>query len=172
MLLVSGSGIVGRYIYSRVYDQMLGRQATVGEVTGIADRLRTQTSTVEILPDLLAAIESEEKKLLAPAHGAISGLLHPFTIGIRAAMARAHLRKFIARAVAISAQQSRPVAAQAERLAQAAYSYACRRLDGQRRVAEYRLYARLFSLWHILHVPLFIMLIIAGTVHVVAVHIY
>ena len=151
---------------------MLGRQATVGEVQGIADRLRTQTSTVEVLPDLLAAIEKEEKWLLEPAHGAISSLVHPFTIGIRAAASRAHLRRFIAHAVAITARQSRPIAAQAERLAQAAFAYGCRRLDAQRRVAEYRLYAKLFSFWHLLHVPMFIMLIIASTVHIISVHVY
>jgi hypothetical protein len=172
MLLVSGSGIIGRYFYSRVYDKMLGRQATVGEVQGISERLRKQTSTVEVLPDLLAAIEKEEKWLLEPAHGAISRLVHPFMIGIRAAASRAHLRRFIDRAVAVTAQQSRPVAAQAERLAQAAFAYGSRRLDAQRRVAEYRLYAKLFSFWHLLHVPMFIMLIIAGTVHIIAVHVY
>jgi hypothetical protein len=172
MLLVSGSGIVGRYFYSRVYDRMLGRQATVSEVQGIADRLRTQTSTVEVLPDLMAAIEREEKWLLEPAHGTISHFIHPFVVGVRAAISRAHLRRFISRAVAITARQSRPLAANAERLAQAAFAYGCRRLDAQRRVAEYRLYARLFSYWHILHVPMFIMLIIAGTVHIISVHVY
>jgi hypothetical protein len=172
MLLVSGSGIIGRYFYSRVYDRMLGRQATVDEVQGIADRLHRQTSTVEVLPDLMAAIEREEQRLLAPANGAVTRLLHPFTFSMRAAIARAHLRKFIVRTTAIAARQSRPVAANAERLAQAAFAYGCRRLDAQRRVAEYRLYARLFSYWHILHVPMFIMLIIAGTVHIISVHVY
>ena len=50
--------------------------------------------------------------------------------------------------------------------------YADRRLDAGRRVAEYRLYARLFSLWHVLHIPLFFMLLIAGIVHVIAVNVY
>jgi hypothetical protein len=39
-------------------------------------------------------------------------------------------------------------------------------------VLEFRAFQTLFSLWHALHMPLFFMLIIAGTVHVVAVHIY
>jgi hypothetical protein len=172
MLLVSGSGIIGRYFYSRVYDNLLGRQATVGEVQAVADQLRKQTSTVAILPDLLAAIEREEQWLLEPAHGALSRVFHPFTIGFRAALARRHLERFIAAAVGRAARDSRPIAWQAQRLSFAAYSYACRRLDAQRRVAEYQLYAGLFSYWHVLHVPLFIMLLIAGTVHIVAVHVY
>jgi hypothetical protein len=39
-------------------------------------------------------------------------------------------------------------------------------------VAEYRVYERLFSLWHVLHLPLFFMLLAAGIVHVIAVHVY
>jgi hypothetical protein len=172
MLLVSGSGIIGRYFYSRVYDQLLGRQATVGEVQGVADRLRQQTSTVEVLPELMAAVEREEQWLLAPANGTFSRFVHPFIVGMRAAVSRAHLRRFITRAVAATAHQPRPLTADAERLVQAAFAYGCRRLDAQRRVAEYRLYANLFSCWHILHVPMFIMLIIAGTVHIISVHVY
>jgi hypothetical protein len=172
MLLVSGSGIVGRYFYSRVYDRLLGRQATVGEVQAVANQLRSQGSVVAILPDVLSAIEREEQWLLAPAHGPFTRLFHPFTIGVRAAMARAHLRKFIMQSVASAASRSHPIAMQAERLTQTAYGYACRRLDGQRRLAEYKLYAGLFSYWHVLHVPLFILLIIAATVHIVSANIY
>ena len=53
-----------------------------------------------------------------------------------------------------------------------ARNYADRRLDAGRRTAEYRAYARLFSFWHVLHMPLFFMLLVAGIVHVVAVNIY
>ena len=41
-----------------------------------------------------------------------------------------------------------------------------------RKVSEYRVYQRVFSLWHVLHIPLFIMLVTSGVVHIVAVHLY
>ena len=47
-----------------------------------------------------------------------------------------------------------------------------RRLDAGRRMTEYKMYARLFSFWHVLHIPLFFMLLIAGIVHVVAINVY
>ncbi len=46
------------------------------------------------------------------------------------------------------------------------------RLSATRRVVEFAAFERLFSLWHALHMPLFMMLLIAGVVHVVAVHVY
>jgi hypothetical protein len=39
-------------------------------------------------------------------------------------------------------------------------------------VVEFAAFERLFSLWHALHLPLFLMLLVAGVVHVVAVHVY
>ncbi len=58
------------------------------------------------------------------------------------------------------------------RLGEVARHYADRRLEAGRRMAEYKLYARLFSFWHVLHIPLFFMLLIAGIVHVVAINVY
>ena len=40
------------------------------------------------------------------------------------------------------------------------------------RIAEYTLYERLFGLWHMFHLPLFVMLIIVLVVHVIAVHLF
>ncbi len=55
---------------------------------------------------------------------------------------------------------------------QAARELARRHIDAVRRVTELTTYERLFSLWHVLHLPLFFMLLVAGIVHVVAVHVY
>ena len=41
-----------------------------------------------------------------------------------------------------------------------------------RKTAAFRVYERLFSLWHILHLPLFIMMIITAVIHIFAVHMY
>jgi hypothetical protein len=41
-----------------------------------------------------------------------------------------------------------------------------------RKAASFKFYDRLFGWWHVLHMPLFFMLIIAAIVHVIAVHLY
>ena len=41
-----------------------------------------------------------------------------------------------------------------------------------RKISQLSLYHRLFSVWHILHMPLYIILLITGIVHVIAVHMY
>ena len=172
MLAVVGSGVVGRYFYTRLHARLDGRQASLVELQSIADTLTRQVSVVAVLPDLLVAIDAEEKRLLEPAHGPIGRLLHVFAVGARASFARWRLRRLISRAVIDSARKSPAIAQNAERLRITAMRYADKRLDASRRVAEFRVYTRLFGLWHVLHVPLLIMLVIAGVVHVISVQIY
>jgi hypothetical protein len=172
MLAVAGSGVVGRYFYTRLHARLDGRQANLLELQNIADTLTQQATVISVLPDLLSAIEREERHLLEPAHGPVAGLFHVFTVGVRGMFARWRLHRLIERAVAQAARQSPTLAAHAGRLAATARRYADRRLDAGRRVAEFRVYTRLFSLWHVLHAPLFIMLLIAGVVHVISVQIY
>jgi hypothetical protein len=45
-------------------------------------------------------------------------------------------------------------------------------LHGLQRVAQFAIYERLFSLWHLLHIPLVALLILSAVFHVIAVHMY
>ena len=51
-------------------------------------------------------------------------------------------------------------------------SYLTRHLVAVRRVSEFELVVRLFGLWHLLHLPLFFLLVVTALVHVLAVHMY
>ena len=44
--------------------------------------------------------------------------------------------------------------------------------DAVRKAASLAVYERLFALWHLLHLPLFVMLVGAVVVHILAVHLY
>jgi hypothetical protein len=40
------------------------------------------------------------------------------------------------------------------------------------KAARFSVYERLFALWHVLHLPMFFLLVFAGVIHVIAVHLY
>lgn len=172
MLLVSGSGLIGRYIYSRVYGGWHSHRSTLEELQGTAEQLRHQTSSVAVLPDLLGAIEAEEKRLFKPAKSAFGAIMYPLTIGVRAVRSRWRLERAIRHMVVQAARESPTLAAHGARLTATAMSHATRRLNAARLVREHGIYVKLFSLWHVLHVPFFIMTLIAGIVHVIAVNVY
>jgi len=173
MLLVAGSGVVGRYIYTRLHAHMDGHETTLEQLKAVGERLRSQTTSIALLPGLLEAIDEVERRLIDPPKGAIGRFLHLFTGAIRMARARYIVRREIRKAVAIAVRRGQSTIAQhAPRIAEVARRYAYRRLEAGRRKTELQMYAQLFSLWHVLHIPLFFMLLIAGIVHVVAVNVY
>ncbi len=170
MLLVAVSGVVGRYIYSRMHASLYGKEDSLEELQAAAQRIREQRTDLVFLPDVLTAIDQAERSLINPATSRAGRWLNVFTAGGRAAIARWQLHQVIDEALARDALHAE--AAHIERVRATVCTYADRRLDTARRVAEYRLYARLFSFWHILHIPLFFMLLIAAIAHVVAVNLY
>ncbi len=173
MLLVAGSGVIGRYIYTRLHAHLDGSENTLEQLKAAGERVRSQTHSITLLPGLLQAIEDVERRLIQPPKGPIARFLHVFTGALRMARARWILRGEIKRAVEEAVRRESPlIARHAQSLAMVARRYAYRRLDAGRRVNEYKVYARLFSFWHVLHIPLFFMLLIAGTVHVIAINVY
>jgi hypothetical protein len=173
MLLVAGSGVVGRYIYTRLHARLEGHEDTLEQLKAVGDRLRVQARSISFLPGLLDAIERVETKLIEPPKGAVRRFLHLSTGALRMAVARWIVRREVREAVVKARRrESLVVARHATRLGEVARQYAYRRLDAGRRTREYKMYARLFSFWHVLHIPLFFMLLIAGVVHVVAINVY
>jgi hypothetical protein len=174
MLLVASSGVVGRYIYTRLHARLDGHEDTLEELKAVGDRLRSQTTSISFLPGLLETIDRIEKRLIEPPKGFGLRFFHLITGAPRLALARWLVRREIKRAVAIrvTSRETALIAQHKHRIAAAARNYANRRLEAGRRMAEYQVYERLFSLWHVLHIPLFFMLLIAGIVHVVAINVY
>lgn len=173
MLLVAGSGVIGRYIYTRLHAHLDGSENTLEQLKAAGERVRSQTHSITLLPGLLRAIEDIERRLIQPPEGSLARLLHLFTGAFRMGRAQWILRRRIKQAVEEAVHRESPlIALHAENLARVAQRYAFRRLDAGRRVSEYKIYARLFSFWHVLHIPLFFMLLIAATVHVIAVNVY
>ncbi len=170
MLIVSGSGLFGRYFYTRIHHGLHGRRATQAELRDYAEKLRWVTTNVEFLPDLVARIESEEHYIVERC-GRLPQLARPPACAATAALARRRLRRHVHDSLKTSSLASLGDARRRS-LLQTATGYIDDRLTATRRVVEFSSYERLFSLWHALHMPLFLMLLIAGVVHVVAVHIY
>lgn len=171
MLTVSGSGLVGRYIYTRIHHGLSERATTLSELQGNADRLRSVSLSVAFLPELLDRLLLEERQLLQRV-GKCPMLLKPMYAFVLSQLAHVRLNRYVWRALRTAAKQSSVLADQQHRLARTARIYVAQRIGATREVSEFQAYTQLFSLWHVLHLPLFFMLLIAGIVHVIAVHVY
>lgn len=171
MLAVSGSGLVGRYFYSRIHTQLYGHQSTLEELRGQIARMQMVSQTLAWLPEFQARLEAAEARMIAGLERT-PGFLRLPLLALRAMVARARMAHYIRIATIFHAHQRGVTTLALKRQAEAARELARRHIDLVRRVRELSSYERLFSLWHILHLPLFFMLLVAGIVHVVAVHLY
>jgi len=173
MLIVASSGVVGRYLYTRLHANLEGHEDTLDQLKAAGKRIVSQSPSLEFLPGLLGTLEGLEARWIQPPRNPLLRVPHLLTGGIRVSMAQWRMRVEIRHALR-SAQRggSALLAVHSHRLAKVANNYAHKRFDAGRRITEYQLYEKLFSLWHVLHIPLFFMLLIAGIVHVVAINIY
>jgi hypothetical protein len=173
MLTVSGSGIFGRYFYSKIHHGLYGRKATLAELQERANELRERATKILMMPELANLVEDEERRLLAAGEwGPARMLFAPAAIAYNYSRGRSRLRRYVRAAIRVTAARHKAVAKQSDRFERVAFDYVSRRMKITREVAEFRIYEKLFSVWHVLHMPLFLMLIAAGIVHVISVHVY
>lgn len=168
MLIVASSGLAGRYLYARIHHGLYGRRATLRELTGDAENLRQHSGVLRLLPGLVTEIERAEGRIAEPA----SLLVRPFIAAVRQRQESRRIGRLARHAIGMAATRSPALQAERERFSVATRGYVQSRLMAARRVAEFEACERLFSAWHILHMPLFVMLVIVGIVHVIAVHVY
>lgn len=171
MLIVSGSGLVGRYFYTRIHHGLTERATSLAELQARADRLKSGAVSLPFLPELLDRLTLVERQLLQRV-AACPMVLRPLYAWSLAALACWQLQSYVREALKQAAHSSSTLAAQRQRLTRTARNYVSERLRATRELSEFQAYTRLFSLWHVLHLPLFFMLLLAGIVHVIAVHVY
>lgn len=173
MLTVAGSGLVGRYIYSRIHHGLYGSKLSLEELSRSAEALRSSGGTFTLLPQLADRLERAEQRVLgAGPQMPLLGIAVLAVASLVCLRSRWQLHAYISATLRAAARKSSAVAAQKSRLRRTAFAYVDRRLATTRRVAGFEAYERLFSLWHALHLPLIFIMLVAGIVHVVAVHVY
>jgi hypothetical protein len=173
MLIVAASGVVGRFIYLRTHHGLGGEIESFEALRakhGFADR------------DARSALH------FAPAAEARLVALQAFVGQPRDAWG-AHLQRLLVlpwtllrqrRRIQREAHDALLRLAREQRWDSATFRARRRRLDRMvrdytnsvRRIAQLAAYTRLFSLWHVLHVPFVFLMVVCAVVHVVAVHAY
>lgn len=173
MLTVAGSGLVGRYLYGQIhrglYGQRLEARVLRDEAIESRDQLGGELITTSVWRDELTAFEA---RALSPTPTLGSALVRAAGIGglIRRnrKAAIAAIEDEVARA---AAREGWSAAVRRQRRAEALGRLASYHAT-VRRAATLGIYERLFSLWHVAHVPLFVILVLTAIIHVIAVHLY
>jgi hypothetical protein len=151
MLLVSGSGTFGRFFYSKIHLGLYGRQATVSDMRAEL----VQSGNVNSLLSI--------------------GFFHFITAGFQTSFLTWSLSRKLHKVMRNNASQNKFSSAQLIGMEESFMNYKAlitSYLKAQRDAAQFHSYERLFSWWHIFHIPLVYLMVFSATYHVYAVHSY
>lgn len=167
MLLVVASGLVGRFLYRKIHHGLYGSKLTLQELQQSLDRsLDALEPQLQWSPQVRAGVQGfiahasatpEEWLTNARRFALIGGKRRSTMRCIRAALAGG--------ATGTGANSGKSLH---ENLLQAIDNT----LSAAQQAAQLSAYERLFSLWHVVHIPFLCMLAITAVIHVVAVHVY
>jgi len=173
MLLVAGSGVVGRFMYRRIHHGLYGRRATLQEMQIL---LGSEEGEVRSKFHFVPKVEVRLKAFGELAHTAPKGFLPStwqfLTISLQALRVHAECMRELRKVLRGYAVQRGWDRSKLQRRLAAASDKIKDYLKAVRHASQFSTYERLFSLWHLLHVPFVFLLVISGVVHVIAVHMY
>jgi len=163
MIVVSTSGLVGRYFYSRVHRGYSGRKLELRALREEMDgKLAALEGTGLTREAIMERLQPFEARAVAAGANFWSGAWAVIGLGIRSRRTHAALRRELDSWKAL----------EGERRLMQARALLEEYFEAVRRAAEFAFYDRLLRLWHLLHLPLFVVLVAAAVLHIVAVHMY
>lgn len=173
MLLVAGSGVVGRYIYAHIHRGLYGEKTSLEELRlQLSTSLQQTEGLTSILPNYAAKLKTLSDEVQGDSITGSMSTTSSFMWTFRKYSVWLSLRRIAHREIAARAMVSGSVKNNTEKLQKATAAYSRNFVQLVGRVAQFTLFERLFSLWHILHMPLFFMMVISALLHVLAVHMY
>lgn len=172
-LLVAGSGLMGRFIYSKIHHGLYGRKKDLKELLARVKLTAPGEGALgHFVPELMQRIATFDRRVLVPPEGVFDSIKLPIVLWFRTRLEYLRLIRFTRQSLVFQAMHSEVVAQHQAQLEKTIRRYVRNHLHHVRRVAEFTAYDRLFALWHKVHFPFFLVLLISVVVHVAAVHLY
>lgn len=175
MILVSGSGVFGRFFYTKIHNGLYGRQATLSELQDEMTQTKSVKSVLSFAPEIENELEKFSAKTIAISKGGDAGLWHFSTIGLKATFLSYTLGKRLHKIMYSQAKEKNWNKTQLQSLDLIFVEnkkQISKYINAVRDVAQFHTYERLFSWWHIFHIPLVYLLVFSGIFHVISVHMY
>jgi hypothetical protein len=171
-LLVAGSGVVGRYLYAGIHNGLYGSKATLRDLVGNLQKSLAGGRASALIDPIRAELTALDQRVLAPPATLGESLARPWVIGWQTRRSYWRLVNATRRELMRKSVTSAAVDQHADRLEHTIRRYLREHLAQVRQVARFNSFERLFSLWHVIHVPFFLMMILSAVFHVFAVHLY
>ena len=173
MLCVAGSGVIGRYLYGKIHHGLHGRRAELSEmVSSAADMRRTLGGDLPQNSPMWLELEQLEAMARRPSRGLLGALAQSFLLSSRSSIVRSRVARDVRRFIDGECRQSGLPRARRRTWLRAANEHLKAYFETVNGTAQFIVFERLFALWHVLHVPIFVVMALSVIVHIIAVHFY
>ncbi len=173
MLMVAGSGIIGRFIYVRIHRGLHGEKLNFKDLQGKAGlESEEMHSKLHFVAGVEKRLTDFQTYAFARDLGFRRSAWRLVTLGTRRRIVYAQCAAELRRAMRERAEVRQWDRDKLRRRLGRATRLVDEFLSSVQRVSQFEMYDRLFRLWHVAHVPLVYLLVLSGIAHVVAVHMY
>lgn len=173
MLIVVASGIVGRYLYSQVHKGLYGSRADVRDILSDIETLKGQLGLdLAASPSISARLDAFNGRVSQLPASTIGGMWGALTIRGRVRRVRRQLLRDADAALRIQAHQNGWTRRQKRDRLGLFGDHLRTYFSAVTKAQRLALFERLFAFWHVLHMPLFVLLALTVVIHIVAVHLY
>ncbi len=173
MLIVAISGLFGRYFYTRIHYGLYGRKATFASLRADSDVLTRKLGPLfELQPKTKQLLIDYEQSVLQAPRGMIASAVHWVSMRFAAARLYHSVVRSLNKKLLAAAHRKGWDRAKVRRKQMRLRTMLIEHRKLLRQILEFHFYERMFAIWHLLHMPLFIMMVVTGFVHVYAVHAY
>jgi hypothetical protein len=173
MLLVAASGVLGRFVYTKIHHGLYGRSASLKEIKAhfIAQGDDVKTK-FHFAPHVEEWLRNFESYALDSSLSMSAKTWRFFSIGIQANWMHRKAMRELKQLLSQRARERHWDDAKLTQRLAAANRMAKTYLHQAQAVAQFATYERIFALWHVLHIPLVYMLVLSSIFHIIAVHMY
>jgi hypothetical protein len=173
MVAVAFSGIVGRYFYARIHKGLYGKRTNLDELCAeMHDALANSRGLAVVFPNLINELNRISDELQGDKITRVIGIGTSLAWIIKPFFVRLRLRLMIRKELKVRALESPRILKNRKKMRRTANANAAQFVALMKKTAQISFYERLFSLWHLFHLPLFFLLVVSALVHVLAVHMY
>lgn len=173
MLLVACSGIVGRFLYRHIHSGLYGRQLSLADARSELDAATAKLGTVFALQtDIQPRLKSFSEAAFCRLDNVALRLWRFLSLRWKGRQLAKAIRRDAKRVLSRLGREEKLPRRELIINYRLAREQIDRYIEAVVQASQLAVWERLFSLWHVVHIPFIYLLVLSGIVHVVAVHMY
>ena len=173
MLLVAISGVIGRFVYRHIHRGLYGKALTLAEAEEQLVRSQENIGSVFLIrPDIEKRLKKFHQLAIEKIDNYPQRMWRFISLRYQGKTLSKRIQQSVKKALAAEAKKQNWTRAQLR----LNYVVARKQIDSYIfaivQTAQFSSWEKLFSLWHVAHIPFIYLLLLSGIAHVIAVHLY